>query len=56
MTHDINIEFGILSQRYDDDEIYIVDYIVRRPGRVIETPSLGVPWYEVDPLYHRIHL
>ena len=29
---------------------------VRRPGRVIDTPSLGVPWYEVDPLYHRIHL
>ena len=32
------------------------DVIIRRPGRVINTPSLGVPWYEVDPLYHRIHL
>jgi hypothetical protein len=29
---------------------------VRRSGRVINTPSLRVPWYEADPLYHRLRL
>jgi hypothetical protein len=27
MTHYINMEIYILSQRYDNDEIYIVDYV-----------------------------
>ncbi len=28
MTHYINIELYILSQRYDNDEIYIYGYIL----------------------------